>query len=179
MSPIAPVLDRLGEEVAALTARLGRQVDPAALGVSDRTGLLQLDEPGLVSANRACHLVRAADGWIAANLAREDDQELVPAWLGCEPEPDHWSAIERAAKTRGGAELIETAILLGIPACRVGEISHPHLDQPRLRMEAIEPVGNYALRIVWNDGHSTGIYSYSHLRSVCPCAPCRLARAQQ
>jgi DUF971 family protein len=48
---------------------------------------------------------------------------------------------------------------------------------PRLRMESIEPVGNYALRIVWNDGHSTGIYSYSHLRSVCPCAPCREARA--
>src|SRR4051812_5201082 len=30
---------------------------------------------------------------------------------------------------------------------------------PRLRMESIEPVGTYALRIVWNDGHSTGIYS--------------------
>ena len=48
--------------------------------------------------------------------------------------------------------------------------------QARLRMESIEPVGSYALRIVWNDGHSTGIYSYSHLRSVCPCAPCREAR---
>jgi DUF971 family protein len=50
--------------------------------------------------------------------------------------------------------------------------------RPRLRMESIEPVGSYALRIVWNDGHSTGIYSYSHLRSVCPCAECRDARAK-
>lgn len=48
----------------------------------------------------------------------------------------------------------------------------------RIRMESIEPVGSYALRIIWNDGHSTGIYSYSHLRSVCPCAPCREARSQ-
>ena len=50
--------------------------------------------------------------------------------------------------------------------------------QARLRMESIEPVGSYALRIIWNDGHSTGIYSYSHLRSVCPCATCREGRAQ-
>lgn len=50
--------------------------------------------------------------------------------------------------------------------------------QARLRMDSIEPVGSYALRIVWNDGHSTGIYSYTHLRSVCPCARCGEIRAQ-
>ncbi|HEX4276577.1 MAG TPA: DUF971 domain-containing protein [Bryobacteraceae bacterium] len=40
------------------------------------------------------------------------------------------------------------------------------------RMVSIEPVGNYALRIVWSDGHSTGIYSYDHLRHICPCPAC-------
>jgi len=43
----------------------------------------------------------------------------------------------------------------------------------RDRMVNIEPVGNYALRIIWNDGHSTGIYSYDHLRQICPCPECR------
>ena len=43
------------------------------------------------------------------------------------------------------------------------------------RMLEIEPVGNYALRIVWNDGHNTGIYSYDHLRHICPCPECRAA----
>lgn len=31
----------------------------------------------------------------------------------------------------------------------------------------IETVGNYALHFTWSDGHSTGIYSYEHLREVC------------
>ena len=35
-------------------------------------------------------------------------------------------------------------------------------------MVNIEPVGNYALRIVWSDGHDTGIYSYDHLRADLP-----------
>ena len=43
----------------------------------------------------------------------------------------------------------------------------------RDRMVTVEPVGNYALRIVWNDGHDTGIYSYDHLRQICPCPECQ------
>ncbi len=29
-----------------------------------------------------------------------------------------------------------------------------------------ELVGNYALRIIWSDQHSTGIYSYTYLREL-------------
>jgi DUF971 family protein len=43
----------------------------------------------------------------------------------------------------------------------------------RLKMESVESVGHYAVRIHWNDGHSTGIYSFDHLRKICPCADCR------
>ncbi len=46
------------------------------------------------------------------------------------------------------------------------------LYKPKLRMLDVEPVGNYAIRIKWNDGHSSGIYSYVHLRRICPCAAC-------
>ena len=42
-----------------------------------------------------------------------------------------------------------------------------------LKILSVEPVGSYAIRIHWNDGHSTGIYSWEHLRSICPCAECR------
>lgn len=45
--------------------------------------------------------------------------------------------------------------------------------KPALKMENVEPVGQYALRIYWNDGHNSGIYSYDHLREICPCAECR------
>jgi len=44
--------------------------------------------------------------------------------------------------------------------------------KPALKMETVEPVGNYALRINWNDGHNAGIYSYDYLRRICPCAAC-------
>ena len=48
--------------------------------------------------------------------------------------------------------------------------------KPRLRMDSIEEVGSYAIRIYWNDGHNAGIYSFDHLRSICPCAECAAAR---
>lgn len=37
---------------------------------------------------------------------------------------------------------------------------------------ALELVGNYAVQITWSDGHATGIYSYDHLRALCPCTAC-------
>ncbi len=45
--------------------------------------------------------------------------------------------------------------------------------KPAIKMTNVEPVGNYAVQIFWNDGHSTGIYSYDHLRKICPCAVCK------
>ncbi|MFZ0594607.1 MAG: DUF971 domain-containing protein [Bryobacteraceae bacterium] len=45
--------------------------------------------------------------------------------------------------------------------------------KPKLKMTSVEPVGRYAVRIFWNDGHSTGIYSFDHLRSICPCGECK------
>jgi DUF971 family protein len=30
-----------------------------------------------------------------------------------------------------------------------------------------EPVGNYAIRIDWSDGHGSGIYSFQYLRELC------------
>jgi len=45
--------------------------------------------------------------------------------------------------------------------------------KPALKMLAVEPVGNYAIRINWSDGHSSGIYSYDHLRRICECGECQ------
>lgn len=37
-----------------------------------------------------------------------------------------------------------------------------------LRAVSAELVGNYAIRIVFSDGHKTGIYSWGYLRSIDP-----------
>jgi DUF971 family protein len=46
------------------------------------------------------------------------------------------------------------------------------LYQTALKIDEVEPVGNYAIRLKWSDGHSAGIYSYVHFRRICPCAEC-------
>jgi DUF971 family protein len=45
--------------------------------------------------------------------------------------------------------------------------------KPALKMNSVEPVGSYAIRIYWNDSHSSGIYSFDHLRRICPCEQCK------
>jgi len=35
-----------------------------------------------------------------------------------------------------------------------------------IRVEDIQPLGNYAVAITWSDGHSSGIFSWEHLRKI-------------
>ena len=44
--------------------------------------------------------------------------------------------------------------------------------KPRVTAKGANAVGNYALQIQFSDGHSTGIFSYEHLREICPCEEC-------
>ena len=58
-----------------------------------------------------------------------------------------------------------------------GMASSPALPmfKPKPRAKAATRVGNYAIQITFTDGHSTGIYAYDHLRSICPCQECAKA----
>ena len=51
------------------------------------------------------------------------------------------------------------------------------LYQAPPRPTEASPVGKYALGIKWNDGHDSGIYSWTYLRSVCQCALCHPPRS--
>ncbi len=39
-------------------------------------------------------------------------------------------------------------------------------------IDDLQLVGNYALRIDWSDGHSTGLYSWKLLAALCLCPRC-------
>jgi crotonobetainyl-CoA:carnitine CoA-transferase CaiB-like acyl-CoA transferase len=130
MSPIAATLAAQGEKIVALTRELGHPVDVSGLGVLDRRGQLTLDPPGRASPNRACRLFRCADDWMVLNLARDDDRDLIAAWLQCEVGDDPWAAISRVAKSCPAAELLADAVLLGLPAGRVGEVTAPSPQAP-------------------------------------------------
>ncbi len=45
--------------------------------------------------------------------------------------------------------------------------------KPAARPNKVHPVGRYAISFDWNDGHTSGIYSWHYLRSVCNCEACR------
>jgi DUF971 family protein len=62
-------------------------------------------------------------------------------------------------------------------AAAPGASSFPALPmfKPKARAQSASVVGNYAVSISFTDGHSTGIYSYDHLRTICPCPDCAKA----
>jgi DUF971 family protein len=41
-----------------------------------------------------------------------------------------------------------------------------------IRPLEVTPVGKYALKFKWSDGHESGIYSWEYLRRVCRCDAC-------
>lgn len=118
------LLDAIADEVRSVTSlasELGASVsiDPQQLLVRD----IALSPPGLWSPNRHCRMVEASDGWLAVNLARDEDRDAVPAWLQCEIDVEPWDAIVTIAPGRTVTELVERAILLGMPVSKLGEAS--------------------------------------------------------
>lgn len=81
--------------------------------LGERAAIMNLHRAGPVSPGGACRLYQAADGWIALNLAREDDRELLPAWLQLEDAftPD---ALPQLIAARRSHELVEQGRLLGL-----------------------------------------------------------------
>jgi DUF971 family protein len=69
---------------------------------------------------------------------------------------------ERAKKESHGGPILPASPLLP-------------MYKPRPRAQAATQVGNYAIQINFSDGHSTGIFSYDYLRTLCPCAACAAA----
>jgi hypothetical protein len=109
---------RLEETLLAEFARTGVAVAVDALAMlGERAALTGLRRQGDRSCGGATRLLRAGDGWLALSLARPSDLELLGAWLGtaaCLPE-DPWSSVTPVLAERSVAELVNGAVLLGLP----------------------------------------------------------------
>jgi CoA-transferase family III len=120
-------LDQLASSFPGLDA-------PALLG--ERAALMGLWRRGSTSCGGSCRLMQSSEGWVAVSLPREEDRDLVPAWLELSSppttEPAAWSAVGKAFAERDGSALLERAALLGLPVARVGEMSAPGLMASRL-----------------------------------------------
>jgi len=42
-----------------------------------------------------------------------------------------------------------------------------------LKPVSVTPVGYYAYRITWSDGHDSGLYTLESLRELCQCSECQ------
>jgi DUF971 family protein len=93
---------------------------------------------------------------------------------------DPWPTELKVDKDRGlltigfddGADFSLSAELLRVmsPSAEVqGHSAAERVTVPgkkSVRILRIEPVGNYAARIVFDDGHDTGLYSWTYLREL-------------
>lgn len=46
-------------------------------------------------------------------------------------------------------------------------------------LRGAEPVGSYALKLTWDDGHGEGLYTWDLLRSLCCCEICTERRGEE
>jgi hypothetical protein len=131
LGPPAGLVTRAGalaREVAASARALGGalDIDPLQL-LGERAAIAGLHRRGTTSVGGATRLLRAdGGGWLAVSLARPDDVELIPAWLGVDLPDDPWGAVEAAVATRSAAAVVAQARLLGLPASVLAEAGeHP------------------------------------------------------
>jgi len=42
----------------------------------------------------------------------------------------------------------------------------PNSIRPDLKLEGMENIGTYAIQLAWNDGHSSGLFTWETLRAI-------------
>jgi len=117
-------------------------IDGARL-LGERAALAAYERRGDIAAGGSCRLLQAADGWLAVNLARPSDWQMLPAWLQAGP-ISHWAAVAAALRSRRIGECVERGRLLGLalaplesaepsprPWCRELERGAPRCRPPR------------------------------------------------
>ena len=133
-APVAACVEHAGARFEALSAERGSAVhlDWAAL-LGERAAIAGLHRQGRQSAGGPCRLLATADGWVAVNLARPSDVELVPAWLGVDIDEDEpWTVVAQAVATQPAAAVVDAGQLLGIPVAAVPEPPDATTDEQAL-----------------------------------------------
>ena len=95
---------------------------PALLG--ERAAASSFERHGDVSCGGATRLLPVADGWLAVTLARVEDFDALPAWLGTEVVPGQ---LAERLRSFPADHLVQRAALLGLPVARLGESAPPPL----------------------------------------------------
>jgi hypothetical protein len=133
-APLGPP-EGLVEGVAHLGRHFPRMDTLALLG--ERAALMGLWRRGATSCGGSCRLFPCADdGFMAVSLPRDEDMEMIPAWLELDTTPASapamWSAVAASLRERDTDLLHQRAQLLGLPVAYVGEATHQGATPTRL-----------------------------------------------
>lgn len=101
---------------------------------------------GRTSAGGSCRLLRASDGWCAVNLPREDDLELLAAWVGIE----HagvvpWDALAESIGDRRAEAVVADGQLLGLAVSRLPDDA---IDEQLVTRSTTNPARPWIVRRV-------------------------------
>lgn len=107
----------------------------------------------------------AAFGLRPVGLKKEGDDRLIIEWSDGHRSEYLWTHLRNNCPCAGCRE----ERLLPPDPFRVLK---PNELVP-LKPVSIAPVGYYAYRIVWSDGHDAGLFTLEHLRELCQCPQCR------
>jgi hypothetical protein len=117
----------------------------------ERAAFMQLARRGQTSANGSCRLLQASDGWVALNLARDDDWGLMPAWLEFPLQYISWDTVAERVAVQPVSLLLERGRLMGLPLAPVNKppgnckswftlVSRADVDKNKGRGESSQPL---------------------------------------
>ncbi|MEH6757415.1 MAG: CoA transferase [Parasphingorhabdus sp.] len=118
MKALLEAVAKAGDRLVKLSH--GRVCFNAAQALA-RGNELDLMPPGLMSPNGHCRLIQTSDTWIAVSLARRDDIDLLPAWLGTTHDDEPWESLISAATKRTAQDLVAAAVELHLPVALINE----------------------------------------------------------
>ncbi|MEP6867077.1 MAG: CoA transferase [Novosphingobium sp.] len=171
------VIDAMAGEGQALmqaAQAVGGAIDFDPQMALSRDAILNLQAPSLWSPNGHCRLVEAQDGWLAVNLAREDDRQTVPAWIGSALEDEPWDAVITGSRQEECATIIERAILLHLPVAKVGEAAPAPAPILHKAAPRVAPLKVLDLSALWAGPYCGGLLAEAGLVVTKVDAPSRI-----
>lgn len=112
-APLASCAQGALAAFASLAGDSLREPLPDARLLSERAALAGLGRQGAISPGGGCRLLATAEGWLALSLSREEDWQLLPAWLETDVAPN-WEALPALLAHRTTPELLDQGRLLGL-----------------------------------------------------------------
>jgi len=121
--PLASHADGALMALKAISPHSGNLPEYGSQLLGERARLRNITCEGRICAGGHGRLMDTSDGRIALNLVREDDWDLIPAWL--EDYADGWDSIESMVRKKDTSYLVERAAEIGLAVADDKLLSKP------------------------------------------------------